>query len=272
MNFAQIADDIKERFRNAPLVHPPRWQSVDVSKIPNAATYELLNHTLTLDVHTENLDILRIEINPNLPWADDHFTQERVGGQPLNPGLQWRNWPWAHSANSHRRPGEADPQFDHSYAERYWPKFAGKTEGGALYSDWPRFDHNKGIRFAYGDLDDLVTTLANEPLTRQAYLPVWFPEDLQACVEKKRVPCSLGYHFIMRDNRLHVVYYLRSCDFVKHFRDDVYLTVRLLLWVLQQCRLAAPHEPWDMIAPGTLTMHMTSLHLFKGDYKKLFRS
>ena len=95
--------------------------------------------------------------------------------------------------------------------------------------------------------------------------------DLQACIEKKRVPCSLGYHFIMRNDELHIVYYLRSCDFVRHFRDDVYMTIRLLLWVLEQCRLTTQDHPWDNVKTGTLTMHMTSLHIFKADYPILFK-
>lgn len=270
-DFQLIIDDITERMRHAPLIHPPRWQSVDVSKIPGAATFELLNYSLQCELPTEELDYYRNTVKPNLPWADDHFREERVGHDPVNPGRQWRNWPWSGNADTHRRAGEEDPQFDHSYAERYWPKYAGKTPGGILLTDWPSFPPNRGIRFDYGDLDDLVTVLANEPLTRQAFLPVWFPEDLQACIEKKRVPCSLGYHFIMRENRLHIVYYLRSCDFVRHFRDDVYMTIRLLLWVLQQCRLANLDFEWDKILPGTLTMHITSLHIFKGDRLTLFK-
>lgn len=270
-HFQDTVEDITARMQNAPLIHPPRWQSIDVSQNPNAATYELLNYSFGLELPTEDLDFYRKAIGPNLPWADDHFKEERVGGDPLNPGKQWRNWPWARSADSHRRAGEKDPQFDHSYAERYWPKYAGRTEGGILETDNPDFPKHRGIRFDYGDLDDLVNVLANEPLTRQAYLPVWFPEDLQACVEKKRVPCSLGYHFIMRGDRLHIIYYLRSCDFMRHFRDDVYMTIRLLLWVLDQCRLTNLENSWDNIKAGTLTMHMTSLHIFKGDYPVLFK-
>jgi thymidylate synthase len=173
------------------------------------------------------------------------------------------------NAETHLRQGT---QFDHSYAERYWPKYAGRTPGGRIgsYTDLS-MQHHRGIRFNYGDLNDLVDVLANEPLTRQAYLPVWFPEDLQACKDKKRVPCTLGYHFIMRDGKLDVTYYIRSCDYVRHFRDDVYLTIRLLLWVLEQCKLAAPERNWGEVMPGHLIMHITSLHMFKADHKRLYK-
>ena len=257
--FESIAQDITKRMLVAPTVEGARWQSV---KAPHPML-ELLNYSFTYDRPTENLEFYCDQIHPNLPWADAHFTQERVSGDPINPGQTWRIWPYSNSADTHRRSGEKDPQFDHSYAERYWPKAAGTTPEGVLHSD--SIAPHKGVRFHYGDLDDLVTILANEPTTRQAYLPVWFPEDLGAAVQEKRVPCSLGYHFIMRENKLHCVYYLRSCDFVRHFRDDVYLTLRLQLWVLQQCRLARPEMDWDNVAPGTLTMHITSLHCFTTD-------
>ena len=270
MRFQPVIDEILLQLEHAPAVYAARWQSMDVSDKPHMSTFELLNYTVKWDLgEHEDLKFYQDEIKPNLPWADDHFTKERVSGDPINPGTTWRDWPYASSADKHRRPGEDDPQFDHSYAERYWPKFAGKTKGGLLESDVPS-SILKGVRFAYGDLDDLVDLLSREPTTRQAFLPVWFPEDLGAIAQGKRVPCSLGYHFIMRAGTLHVVYYIRSCDFVRHFRDDVYLTIRLLLWVLEQCRLANVDPMWDDVKPGTLTMHITSLHIFQADNKFLF--
>jgi thymidylate synthase len=128
-----------------------------------------------------------------------------------------------------------------------------------------------GIRYDYGDLNDVVDLLARSPATRQAVLPVWFPEDTGA-VHGERVPCSLFYHFIVRDQRLHVVYSIRSCDLFRHFRDDVYLTCRLGQWVLEQLRAKEASKyggMWAGVQMGTLTMHITSLHIFEAELKKL---
>lgn len=254
-SFKLSCEMLAEQLKYSKPVSASRWQSI---KAPQPML-EVLHTTLTYRLETEDLAFHQKNIKPNLPWADRHFLEERVSGDPINPGQTWKIWPYSQSANTHRREG----QFDHSYAERYWPKSAGLTEDGILHTD--NQPVHQGIRFFYGDLDDLVTILAEEPTTRQAYLPVWFPEDLGAAMEKKRVPCSLGYHFICRNGQLDIVYYLRSCDFVRHFRDDVYLTVRLLLWVLDQCRLAAPDNGWDDIKPGKLVMHITSMHCFESD-------
>lgn len=271
MNFEQIYSDLADLFAHAPEVHTARWQAQDISAMPHMAMVELLHRSLHLPLITEDLQYWRDSVKPNLPWADKHFVQERVSGMPLNPGTTYKEWtPGAANAETHVHEG----QFDHSYAERYWPKYAGLTAGGILDGDSERAilrEGHHGIRFAYGDLNTLVDLLSGDPLTRQAYLPVWFPEDLTAAMEPKRVPCSLGYHFIMRDGKLDVTYYIRSCDYVRHFRDDVYLTIRLLLWVLDQCRLAMPEKDWADVKPGSLIMHITSLHMFKADHKRMFR-
>lgn len=257
---------LESRFIQAPLVEGATWQSI---KAPQPMV-EVRNVSFTLDLPSKSLYPYRLALSPNLPWADEHFVKERTSGDPVNPGESWRIWPYAQSANRHRRPGEQDPQFDHSYAERYWPKFAGTTPTGRLDETPPEGSGRQGYRFPYGDLDDLVEVLLDDPLTRQAYLPVWFPEDLGACRQHKRVPCTLGYHFILRGGRLHCVYFMRSCDYVRHFRDDIYLTIRLLLWVLEQCSLADPAR-WEDVLPGDFTLHITSLHMFESDHNALIQ-
>ena len=251
-------------------VVPTRWQGVDVSQRPEATMMELLHVNAEAALLGEDLDYYREQIRPNLPWADDHF-MERVCGHPINPGIEWKNWPWGNSAEKSLRDG----QFNHNYMERYWPRYARAGVGNPTRTvqDFidlkPESSPLRGIRHEYGDLAGLVRDLATEPDTRQAYLPVWFPEDT-GDAHKGRKPCSLGYHFIMRNGKLDVVYYLRSCDFAHHLRDDVYLTVRLLLWVLDECRKINP-EVWQHVTPGRLVMQITSLHMFINDYNRMFK-
>jgi hypothetical protein len=245
-----------------------RWQGVDVSTKPEMATRELLNTSIQVPLRgIERLEHWWFDTNANLPWADVHFG-ERVGGEPLNPGESWKSWPWGHSADKFRTQGG---QFDHTYMERFWPKKAGwprSSKEGRLStgdSDWnPLAERRKGIRFEYGDLNDLVDHLVRDPLSRQAYLPVWFPED-GTCNGRK--PCTLGYHFINRYDYLHITYYIRSCDYIRHWGDDCYLAVRLLLWILDSLRKR--DDRWKMVRPGMYTMHIVSLHLFENDYRKL---
>lgn len=130
------------------------------------------------------------------------------------------------------------------YYSRFWPCGSGPSVG---------------VRFRYGDLNDVVARLKTNLLTRQAYLPIWFPEDTGA-PDGVRVPCSLGYHFMVREGKLHLTYHIRSCDFMRHFRDDVYMAVRLAQWVWQQLG-----EDYNHLRMGELTMHIGSFHIFEGD-------
>lgn len=248
--------------REAPRVDQQRWQGVDVSKDRSAACYEVRNATFEVDLGSrEDLDHWRTQIEPNLPWADDHF-MERVGGEPLNPGVEWANWPWGRSAAKFR---DGDEKFNHTYMERLWPRYARMTDRGELSDDvLPSLgDGRTGIGWRYGDLDDLVDLLVRDPWTRQAWIPLFHPEDT-GWGDGGRKPCTLGYQLLRRGDRLSMFYPLRSCDLVRHFRDDCYLAVRLLLWVLDRCR-ERDSESWSSVVPGDYAMWMTSLHVFEND-------
>lgn len=263
--------------RRSKIVHSARWQGSDIANRPEMATHEVAHVSFCVDISGgTDLQVLRDDIQPNLPWADDHF-EERVSGYPMNPGKQWELWPYAKSAASFL---DDRGKFNHNYMERYWPKLAGLPKEPTFdVSDFEvKFENEQharpdmimprhvGIMYNYGDLNDVVQLLAGDPYTRQAYLPIWFPEDTGG--GSKRAPCTIGYHFLMRDGQLDINYHIRSCDFVRHFRDDLYLTARLLLWVIE--RAASLDERWSAVVPGKFIMQIGSLHLFRNDYRMLF--
>lgn len=256
---------------------PGNWQGVDVKKVLGSKMFEL--H----DVHIFFTEVGQIReawieaLKPNLPWADDHF-EERVCGAPINPGEQWKHWPWGNSASKFV---DDFGYFNHNYMERYWPKYAGRLTHPTVDAEgWHQSMHEAiqdmfypearfGIRNYYGDLSDIPKQLVSDPYTRQAYLPIFFPEDV-GHVDGGRRPCSLGYQFTMRKGRLHCFYPMRSCDYSRHFADDVYLTLLLMEWVLEECRKA--DAKWEQVKMGSLSMHMTSLHMFENDYRQRFQS
>jgi len=267
--FSNAINYARDLLRIAPVVHSGYWQGVDIRKMPEAATHEVMHYSFRVPMsHGHHLVKYREDIKPDIPWADDHF-EERVSGVPLNPSPSEAWWPHAPAGQGNSKfmkdYGDGKPCFSHTYPERMWPK--------------PNAMH--GQRFPYGDLDDVVSTIVEDPYTRQAFLPIWWPEDGNAGV-KERKPCTLGYHFITRlDNaagipRLDITYYIRSCDYAKHFRNDIYMTVRLALWVIQRARelsLKVDAESRDYLwnlEPGKFLMHITSLHLFRNDYIQTF--
>lgn len=269
VNFTAAINDFHWMMKRvAQPTHRGKWQGIDVSRKPEMAAYELTHLTMKVPLAMSDLESYRTVIKPNLPWADNHF-EERVCGYPLNPGMEWANWPWGKNAEKFLMP---NGQFDHNYMERYWPRFAGVEKPTNLpgeYADLlePETASMMGYRFPYGDLNDVVNELVDDPTTRQAILPVFFPEDT-GLRPGRRKPCSLYYHFMLKDHRLSIEYSLRSCDLVRHFRDDIYLTVRLLLWVLNQCSLR-DNVFWKRVVPGLFVMHIANLHCFTNDMIKL---
>lgn len=265
LDFREIFTTLRDHLLESPAVEVGEWQSQAIS----TPMRELLHVVFEWPMPERPIN-LGIETGARLPWAEDHFL-ERVGGEPLNPSPSEAWWPFAAKKDgtnvAHKSEGEA---FSHTYPERMWPKLANVPEtlvndGGPGYQMYGPEYINHGIRFDYGDLDDVVNQLSKSPNTRQAYLPIWFPEDTGA-VHGKRVPCTLGYHFIIRDGVLDISYFMRSTDLLRHFQDDVYLAVRLAQWVVDELRDDHPHRP---LRVGKLIFHTANLHIFDSDVDML---
>ncbi len=274
----QLIPELAQDILDAPLIDVGEWHAMDVSGRTELVSKEVQDLVLDLEVPM-SVPLWQSTTSPNLPWAEDHFL-ERISGKPLNPPPSSEYWPFAVGSNASNDRHKIDGQFSHTYPERFWPKHAGGAKPGCAWTE------NHGIRFNYGDYADLVDIMVRNPFTRQAYLPIWFPEDLGAARQNQRVPCTLGYHFMARptwrdihiwgqEERIGVAaelpvtmncnYYLRSCDFMRYFVDDVYMAGRLL----QHTCLMVGDRVGYKIFPGILSIHISSLHAFVGDEPRL---
>lgn len=240
-DFNTVIERITRELHDAPVVNTGEWQAIQNPEMPQADTIEVEDISFAIRIPFTSYTLAEM-VGPNVEWAEEHF-QERVSGIPYNPPPSAERWPYAQRNN---RQFKSEEKFSHTYPERFWPKKTRPISGP------------DGIRYPWGDLNDVVNLLIDRPGTRQAYLPVWFPEDTGA-VAGQRVPCTLGYHFLVRNNQLKIVYYIRSCDFYRHFRDDVYLAARLGQWVGQQVGASATK----------LVMHISSMHVFSAERERL---
>lgn len=216
-----------------------KWQSVDSP----AAMLELLEAGFRCPI-PDNVNAMAKDVQPNRVWADLHFA-ERVSRRPTNPGTAYKFWPYFKAPSNKDREDEAlrhEEKFTHTYQERIWAKGL------------------PGIWYDWGDLDDVVELLKEQPRTRQAFLPIFFPEDTGA-VHRGRIPCTIGYLFMQREGYLHCTYYIRSCDYFRHFRDDIYLAMRLTEWVRDEVGL-----DWEL---GMLNMYLGSIHCWETERELL---
>ena len=142
---------------------------------------------------------------------------------PLNPGVAWmKNKPlWG--------PFLRDGKFSYSYAERWQEQ-----------------------------IPYIINELQLRPHSRQAIMTMYDRhQDMMNWGGRDRVPCSLTYQFMIRNSKLHLIYNQRSCDFIKFFGADIFLTVQLMHHVTNALDLE----------PGNFTHFLGSLHAFTGDLK-----
>ena len=240
--FRGVCETMEDLLVRAPVYDRGEWQA-QKNLPPEQRTRELTQVVLNMRMDP-TIDRVQQFVEPNLPWAEDHF-QERVSGVPHNPPPSVKWWPYAQSGHAAHT---NDARFSHTYPERFWPR-----------AIMPQY----GIRFRPGDLNDVVQVLKNNERSRQAFLPVWFPEDIAAAVEGQRVPCTIGYHFLVTDDGLNITYQIRSCDYTRHFRDDVYMAIRLAQWMSDA--LSFYDLGLAKLKLGWLQMVIGSFHIFDGD-------
>jgi thymidylate synthase len=188
---------------------------------------EILNASFEAQM-PETLEEITMQCRPFLPWAEEHFA-ERVSGLPLNPPPSHARW------LKDTDKSLKDGKFSHTYPERM-----------------------------HQNLFRVVELLKKDPYTRQAYLPIWdLEKDNSLSLNNERVPCTLGWHWILRNGQLHCYYPMRSCDALRHFHNDIYFASRLTLWLIEQTGIDAK--------PGLLTFHAVSFHCFTNDHYTLGR-
>jgi len=228
----EILWDLKDLSENHQIIKSDKWQSVQIdSANPIVSIFNVDNKIYISD--DENLEE---SFNCDLEWAEEHF-QERIGGLPINPGKAYKNWPYYNGQSDFLFRGEG--QFSHNYMERIWCK------------------GYKGIRFDYGDLNDIIKRINDDNNTRQAFLSIWHPEDQSN--HGNRIPCTIGYWFFMEKGKLNIKFLIRSCDAIRHLRNDLYLSYRLLQHVAEKTGLQT----------GYLSYWIGSLHCFQTDLYSL---
>lgn len=125
-----------------------------------------------------------------------------------------------------------------------------------------------------------VKTLRLSPDTRRVFIPIYQPNDLMRASQPTRIPCSLGYHLMIRnventfevEPHLHMTYLMRSCDFDIFFPTDVWLAHQI------QCHILSQLSYWDNddgdgvhpISLGNLTMNIMSFHRFQREGEEIY--
>jgi thymidylate synthase len=170
-------------------------------------------------------------------WVDEEFLERIHSSGTINPGIAW-----------HLRPEVWEPIFSKD----------AKSRGDR------RFDYTYNERFFEGNqLMRLINALQEDINSRRCVLQVYqWDKDIRGLEKLERVPCSVDYSWLYRDNQLNIFYHMRSCDFYEHFINDMNLAGKLNWWVASQVGVKA----------GSLIVYINSLHAYKKDLdeRKIF--
>ena len=111
-------------------------------------------------------------------WADAEF-KERIGWYDLNPGKAWelRKDLWEQFL--------VNGKFDYTYPERIWNSLD-------IYGS-TSFNCDSAMQ-------SVIELLKRDNDTRKAVLPIFHGTDLRFLDGSKRIPCSMQYDFLIRQN------------------------------------------------------------------------
>lgn len=128
--------------------------------------------------------------------------------------------------------------------------------------DGEKFDYTYSERINYcKQLDNAIAALKDDIHSRRAMIMIFKPEDTQESSGfATRIPCSIDYQFIIRNNKLMVLYHIRSNDYFKHFAIDIWLANALQEYIVEQLKDVYPN-----LKVGSLNYYCGSFHAYNED-------
>lgn len=159
----------------------------------------------------------------NQEWIEAEFEERIQGGH--NPGQAWalRRDTWHEFL-------EPDGTFAYTYSKRM------------------------GLR---DQVLKVVVELERHPASRQGIIGIWNPVlDIGNIGGRSRVPCSMFYHVMVRNEAVDLHYVMRSCDFYLHFPYDQILAIMLRNHIADRMR-----RPY-----GIFSHFITSFHAYRRDF------
>ncbi len=234
LNCVEAIQDIgRELKKCSTQIHTQTMQNKDISRDINYNTREIQSFDFAI-VNTGDKDAMP---GVTVQWVNDEFV-ERISSKYVNPGKAWkqRKEVWeeflVNKVTHEEENGEPIDSrvFEYSYNERIVPQ-----------------------------LQPVIDELKKNPETRQAIIEIHNnAKDLKS-MGTKRVPCSMFYHFMIRDRKLDVIYVMRSSDFATHFQNDIWLADELRRYIAAMVGVEV----------GKFFMHVSSLHIYQRDWNLL---
>lgn len=214
----------RELFHNGIVYDTQTWQNKQVAGDDGFKTKELMGYTFI--VRHPELQPFIIYKGLNAKWLKSEF-DERISNGYVNPGVAWE----------HRR----DIWLDFLTQERL-------------------FDYTYSERIG-SQVDEVIELLTKIPSSRHGIISIYEGFlDRDRRDGKKRTPCTMYYLVTVRDNKVQMLYNIRSNDFSTHFPYDITLARMLQEHIAEKLGREC----------GDFIYQSGSLHAFKKDNKEIF--
>ena len=185
----------------------------------------------------------------NYNFLEQEF-KEWIDPNTCNPGRAWEKDPQTWSPFMRE-----DGTFQYTYNQRFFLK---DPDSSPICVDL----------MSRSQFQLVVDLLNKDPYSRQAFVGIWSPyHDLEKTVGQgpcSRVPCTIGYHFFLRDApegsdkkfNLEMVYIMRSLNISWNLWNDLWLVTNLFDWMVKQLDLSGLS-----VGNGSICFQVGSLHI-----------
>lgn len=130
---------------------------------------------------------------------------------------------------------------------------------------WEEFIHNGKFSYSYNErmsyqIDGIIDEIKKNPDSRQLIIQIFNAKIDHSRIGSgdSRIPCSMHYQFMVREEKLDIMYFMRSCDINEHWTNDIYLAFLLQEFIARQSGYEV----------GKLFFTAASLHSYKKDWPK----
>lgn len=200
------------------------------------ATVELLNYQVTLTDPTQ-LDIT----HPSRKWSSDYAFAELafyLGGNRSVGNMDKLAKIWGLISDKN---GEVESNY-----------------GNHIFSH--AFDSNDNMWYSARD------ELDSNPNSRRAVIPILEKDHIRK--NDKDYPCTGFIQFLIRDNKLHLNWNMRSCDAIFGLCNDMFCAAMLQQLMLNELNLLG--SAGFNLALGDLTFNLGSLHIYSRHWNLLY--
>lgn len=247
--FEAFKETERELFEMGISVQPQSMQDKIIRNDPNYLTKEIRGYAFKIVDCAWNMAQVKRALHHFFEErTDDVLTyvlaefRERVQGKATNPGTAYlhRKDLWEEYLHNGK--------FAYTYSERITPQLQIILE---------ELRTNPESRQAIINIHSNICPerYTNSTTSRHPNYVVQSSKDLGNRGGGGRLPCSMYYQIMVREEKVDLIYTMRSCDFLIHFPVDISLALLLQDWFADSLSLAT----------GTFTYFTGSLHAYQKD-------